>query len=85
MKLNSIQSKIGGALILILLIILGISFTVAALQSRNLLHIQQNQALKVIHSGTLEKLGASLKVSKLAQRGLWNEGKWIYLTNFSLG
>jgi len=30
MKLNSIQSKMGGAMILILVLILGISFTVAA-------------------------------------------------------
>ena len=65
MKLNSIQSKIGGALILILLIILGISFTVATLQSRNLLHAQQEQSLEVIHTETLDQarnIFASLEI-----------------------
>ena len=55
MTLNSIQSKIGGALILVLLLILGGSFVIAALQSRSLLHQQQEQALDVIHEGTLDQ------------------------------
>lgn len=65
MKLNSIQSKIGGALILVLLLILGGSFVIAALQSRNLLHQQQEQALDVIHEGTLNQarsIYASLEI-----------------------
>jgi methyl-accepting chemotaxis protein len=65
MKLNSIQSKIGGALILVLLLILGGSFVIAALQSRSLLHQQQEQALDVIHEGTLNQarsIYASLEI-----------------------
>jgi methyl-accepting chemotaxis protein len=75
MKLNSIQSKIGGALILILLIILGISFTVAALQSRNLLHTQQNQALKVIHSGTLDQARSIFKSLEIGTKGSLERGE----------
>ncbi|MEA3363383.1 MAG: HAMP domain-containing methyl-accepting chemotaxis protein [Thermodesulfobacteriota bacterium] len=65
MKLQSIQSKIGGALIVILLIILGVSFTIAALQSRNLLHKQQEHSIEAIHEGALEQgrsIFASLEI-----------------------
>ena len=75
MKLNSIQSKIGGALILILLIILGISFTVAALQSRNLLHAQQEQSLEVIHSGTLEQARSIFTSLEIGTRGSLERGE----------
>ena len=46
MNLNSIQSKIGETLAVILLVTLGFSFTFTAMQSRNLLHSQQEKALE---------------------------------------
>ncbi|MEA3545812.1 MAG: methyl-accepting chemotaxis protein [Thermodesulfobacteriota bacterium] len=75
MKLNSILSKIGGAMIVILLIILGISFTVAALQSRNLLRTQQEHALKSIHSGTLNEAHSLFKSLEIGTKGSLERGE----------
>lgn len=75
MKLNSIQSKIGGALIVILLIILGISFTVAALQSRNLLHTQQEHSLEAIHSGALNEAHSLFKSLEIGTKGSLERGE----------
>ena len=55
MQLNSIQSKIGGTLIVILLLTLGFSFTFTALQSRRLLQDQQQQALEAAHEAALNQ------------------------------
>ncbi|WP_321368708.1 HAMP domain-containing methyl-accepting chemotaxis protein [uncultured Desulfuromusa sp.] len=75
MKLNSIQSKIGGALILILCIILGISFMVAALQSRNLLHKQQEHALKSLHSGALTQARSIFSSLEIGTEGSLERGE----------
>ena len=75
MKLNSIQSKIGGALILILVIILGGSFVIAALQSRSLLHAQQEQALKVIHTETLDQARSIFASLEIGTRGSLERGE----------
>jgi len=75
MKLNSIQSKIGGALILILLIILGISFTIAALQSRQLLQTQQKHALKTIHTKALEEADSIFECLEIGTRGSLERGE----------
>ena len=75
MKLNSIQSKIGGALIIILLIILGVSFTVAALQSRNLLRTQQEQSLKAIHFEALEEAHSIFKCLEIGTKGSLERGE----------
>ncbi|MCD6580816.1 MAG: HAMP domain-containing protein [Desulfuromusa sp.] len=75
MKLNSIQSKIGGALILILLIILGISFTVAALQSRKLLRTQQEHSLKAFHSGALNEAHSIFKCLEIGTKGSLERGE----------
>ncbi|WP_321394031.1 HAMP domain-containing methyl-accepting chemotaxis protein [uncultured Desulfuromusa sp.] len=75
MKLNSIQSKIGGALILILCIILGISFMVAALQSRNLLHKQQERALKSLHSGALTQARSIFSSLEIGTEGSLERGE----------
>jgi len=55
MHLNSIQSKIGGTLIVILLLTLGISFIYLTLQSRHLLEDQQRQALDAAHEAALNQ------------------------------
>ena len=75
MKLNSIQSKIGGALIVILLIILGISFTVAALQSRNLLQTQQKHSLTALHSGALEQARSIYASLEIGTKGSLERGE----------
>ena len=75
MKLNSIQSKIGGALILVLLIILGISFAIATIQARNLLHAQQEHAIKAIHSGALEQARSIFKSLEIGTRGSPERGE----------
>jgi methyl-accepting chemotaxis protein len=75
MKLNSIQSKIGGALILILLVILGISFTIAIIQARNLLHEQQEHAIKAIHSGALEQARNIFKSLEIGTKGSLERGE----------
>ncbi|MCW8892218.1 MAG: HAMP domain-containing methyl-accepting chemotaxis protein [Deltaproteobacteria bacterium] len=75
MKLNSIQSKIGGALILILIIILGGSFIIAALQSRSLLHKQQEQAINVIHEGTLNQARSIFSSLEIGTRGSLERGE----------
>ncbi len=75
MKLNSIQSKIGGALILVLLIILGGSFIFAALQSRNLLREQQDQALDVIHNGTLDQARSVYSSLEIGTAGSLERGE----------
>ena len=75
MKLNSIQSKIGGALILILVIILGISFTVAALQSRNLLHKQQEHSLKALQSGAIKEAQSIFASLEIGTEGSLERGE----------
>ncbi|MDX2493641.1 MAG: methyl-accepting chemotaxis protein [Desulfuromusa sp.] len=75
MKLNSIQSKIGGALILILLIILGISFTVTALQSRNLLRAQQEHSLEAIHGAALKEAKSIFKSLEIGTKGSLERGE----------
>jgi len=75
MKLNSIQSKIGGVLILILFIILGISFSIAALQSRNLLREQQENALKALHSGAVKEARSIFASLKIGTEGSLERGE----------
>jgi methyl-accepting chemotaxis protein len=55
MQLNSILSKIGGTLIVILLLTLGVSFTLTTLESRSLLQDQQRQALQSAHDAALSQ------------------------------
>ncbi|SEA62182.1 Methyl-accepting chemotaxis protein [Desulfuromusa kysingii] len=75
MKLSSIQSKIGGALILILVIILGISFTVAAIQSRNLLHEQQEHSLNSLHSSALTQARSIFSSLEIGTEGSLERGE----------
>ncbi|MEE4255247.1 MAG: methyl-accepting chemotaxis protein, partial [Desulfuromusa sp.] len=75
MKFNSIQSKIGGVLILILVIILGFSFTFAAFQSRSLLHKQQEHSLKALHSGALEQARSIFSSLEIGTQGSLERGE----------
>ncbi|MDA3833044.1 MAG: HAMP domain-containing methyl-accepting chemotaxis protein [Spirochaetales bacterium] len=60
---------------MILLIILGISFTVAALQSRNLLHSQQEHSLKALHSGTLGEARSIFSSLEIGTKGSLERGE----------
>jgi methyl-accepting chemotaxis protein len=69
MKLTSIQSKIGGTIVVILLVTLGCSFTFTTWQSRNQLQQQQKQALDAIHETSLlqaRSIFASLQIGSSA-------------------
>lgn len=75
MKLNSIQSKLGGALVLILLIVLGISFTLSALQSRAILHSQETAALGTLHDTILEQAKSVFTSLEIGARGSIERGE----------
>ena len=75
MNLNSIQSKIGGALILILLIILGVSFTIAALQSRSLLNVQERESMEALHEAILEQARSVYASLEIGTRGSLERGE----------
>ena len=75
MRLKSIQSKIGGALILILLIILGISFTITALQSRNLLSRQADKSTEALHDVSLEQGRSIFSSLEIGTRGSLERGE----------
>ena len=75
MKLNSIQSKIGGAMILILILILGISFTLAALQSRSILQEQQSEALNALHTTTIDQAQSIFTSLEIGTAGSLERGE----------
>ncbi len=75
MKLNSIQKKIGGALSLILLGILGFGLTIATFQSQNILKAQQNSSLEAIHSGVLEEAHSIFKCLEIGTKGSLERGE----------
>ena len=75
MKLNSIQSKLGGALILILLIILGVSFSLLALQSRSILLSQETAALGTLHDTILEQAESVFTSLEIGARGSVERGE----------
>ena len=75
MKFKSIQSKIGGALVVILLLILGVSFTLAALQSRALLHKQQQNAVDTIHETTMDQAKSIFASLEIGTKGSLERGE----------
>lgn len=75
MKLNSIQSKLGGALVLILLIILGISFTLSALQTRAILSSQETAALETLHDTILEQAQNVFTSLEIGTKGSLERGE----------
>lgn len=75
MKLNSIQSKLGGALVLILLIILGISFTLSALQTRAILSSQEAAALGTLHDTILEQAQNVFTSLEIGTKGSLERGE----------
>ncbi|MFO7813756.1 MAG: hypothetical protein R6V21_12365, partial [Pelovirga sp.] len=75
MKLNSIQTKLGGALVLILLIILGISFTLSALQTRSILKQQEDEALETLHDTILEQAHGVFSSLEIGTKGSLERGE----------
>jgi methyl-accepting chemotaxis protein len=75
MKLNSIQTKLGGALVLILLIILGISFTLSALQTRSILKLQEDEALGTLHDTIIEQAQGVFSSLEIGTKGSLERGE----------
>ena len=75
MQFNSIQSKISGALIIILLLALGISFTLTTLQSRSLLQEQQQMALKDAHEAAVNQARTLYKSLEVGTGGSLERGE----------
>jgi len=75
MKLNSIQRKIGGALSLILLLILGVGLTVATIQSQKALKAGQVHSLEAIHAGALEEAHSLFKCLEIGTKGSLERGE----------
>ncbi len=75
MKLKSIQAKLGSALVLILLIILGISFTLSALQTRKILKQQEEEALGALHDTILEQAHSVFSSLEIGTKGSLERGE----------
>ncbi len=75
MKLNSIQTKLGGALVLILLIILGISFTLSALQTRGIVRAQETEALSALHDTIIEQAQGVFSSLEIGTKGSLERGE----------
>ncbi|MCK5912281.1 MAG: HAMP domain-containing protein, partial [Desulfuromusa sp.] len=60
---------------MILLVILGISFAVAALQSRNLLQTQQKSSLKAFHSAALNEANSIFECLEIGTKGSLERGE----------
>ena len=75
MSFNSIQSKIGGALIIILLLTLGCSFTIATIQSRNLLKAQQLAALSAAENAAQDQVRTLYKSLEVGTSGSLERGE----------
>jgi methyl-accepting chemotaxis protein len=75
MKLNSIQTKVGGALVLILLVILGISFTLSALQTRGIVRAQETEALDALHETILEQAKGVFSSLEIGTKGSLERGE----------
>ncbi len=75
MKFNSIQSKIGGTLIVILLLTLGFSFSYTAFQSSKLLESQQQSALAAAHDAYLGQARSVFKSLQVGTGGALERGE----------
>ncbi|MFO7767040.1 MAG: methyl-accepting chemotaxis protein [Pelovirga sp.] len=75
MKLNSIQAKVGGGLVLILLIILGISFTLSALQTRSIVNEQETEALSALHKAIIEQAHSVFTSLEIGTKGSLERGE----------
>ena len=75
MKLYSLQSKIGGTLILVLLIVLGIGFTAISLQSRDLLKQQANESIEAVHEVVLGQARSIFSSLDVGTRGSLERGE----------
>jgi methyl-accepting chemotaxis protein len=75
MKLNSIQTKVGGGLVLILLAILGISFTLSALQTRGIVREQETEALSALHDTILEQAQGVFSSLEIGTKGSLERGE----------
>ncbi len=75
MKLDSLQSKISGTLILVLLIVLGIGFTITSIQSRNLLNQQAEESSEAVHEVIIEQARGIFASLDIGTRGSLERGE----------
>lgn len=75
MSFHTVQSKIGGALILLLLLTLGGSFAITSIQSRNLLKAQQQAALKTAAEGAKDQVRTLYESLEVGTSGSLERGE----------
>jgi len=75
MSFQSIQAKIGGTLIVILLLTLGTSFTFSTFRSLNLLEEQQQTALEAAHDSALHQAKTLYESLEVGTRGSLERGE----------
>ncbi len=75
MKLQSLQSKIGGTLILVLLVVLGIGFSVTSIQSYNLLNQQSNESIDAVHEVIIDQARSIFASLEVGTRGSLERGE----------
>lgn len=75
MQLHSIQSKVGGTLIVVLMLTLGLSFSFTAMQSRNLLQDQQKKTLESTQEAALEQSRTLYKALEVGASGSIERGE----------
>ncbi len=75
MKLYSLQSKISGTLILVLLIVLGVGFTITSLQSHNLLNQQAEESSSAVHEVILDQARGLFASLDIGTRGSLERGE----------
>jgi len=75
MQLNSILKKIGGTLIIILLLSLGLSFTLTTLETRSLLQEQQKLSLEDAHEAALNQARTLYKSLEVGTSGSLERGE----------
>ncbi len=75
MKFNSIQARVSGALILILLVVLGISFTITAMQTRNLMRAQESESMSALHDSIIDQARNVFTSLEIGTKGSLERGE----------
>ena len=75
MKLNTIQKKISVTLIVVLLLSLGVSFSLTTLQSHSLLEDRQQKALESAHESALSQARTLFGTLEIGAKGSMEQGE----------
>jgi len=85
MQFNTIQSKISGILVLILLLSLGVSFTLTTWQSISLLKNQQQHALESAHDAAIDQVRTLFDSLEIGTSGSLERGEMDVFTELLNG